>query len=67
MSVKSHSFLNESGPTFERSFVRSFVKEVTVKQGEKKVIHALPLNQERLGTENLAVLLIVQYGGRYWT
>jgi peptide subunit release factor 1 (eRF1) len=62
-----HDFLNESTLVERKAFIKSFVREVTVKDGEVRLLYSLPLTQEGLDQEKLEVLPIVHYGGRYQT
>ncbi len=59
-----HDFLNESSLVERKSFVKSFVKKVIVKDSEVRLIYSLPLTPEGLTEESIPVLPIVHYGGR---
>lgn len=59
--------LDES-PLFERrAFIRSFVKEVRVTDGEAILTYSIPVLPEKVAIEKEGVLPTVQYGGRYRT
>ena len=62
-----HDFLNESTLAKRKAFVRSFIKEVSIKDGEVRLVYTLPLTQDGLDEERLGVLPIVHYGGPFWT
>jgi hypothetical protein len=47
--------------------MKSFIKEARVKGEEVLLIYTMPIVPQKTTSEELAVLPIVQYGGRYWT
>ncbi len=62
-----HKLLSESSLAERRAFIKSFVKDVSVKDGEVLVTYTIPLSNEGVSQEKMEVLSTVQYGGRYWT
>jgi len=56
--------LDEGLLTDRRTFIRSFVKEITVSQQEIRLNYILPLLPDGLIEESVGVLPIVRYGGR---
>jgi DNA invertase Pin-like site-specific DNA recombinase len=55
-----------SSPLVERkSFVKSFIKEIKVTGKEVRLAYTLPLSPDSSNEEQLGVLPIVQYGGRF--
>jgi hypothetical protein len=50
-----------------KAFIKSFVKEARVKGKEVSLIYTMPTAPRKINSEELAVLPIVHYGGRYWT
>ncbi len=62
-----HDFLNESTLLERKAFIKSFVRGVTVKDDEVKLLYTIPLTQEGFDQENLSVLPIERNGGRYCT
>jgi site-specific DNA recombinase len=58
-----HEFLNESSLVERKAFIKSFVREINVKDNEVKLRYTLPITQDGLSEENLGVLPIVRYGG----
>ena len=62
-----HDFLNESALVERKVFIKSFVREITVGDGEAKIVYSLPLTQEGLEQEKLEVLPIVRQSGPWGT
>lgn len=61
-NVLTHSSIAE-----QRTFIRSFVKEVKVTGNEAVLIYTMPLPPQETTQERMEVLNTVHYGGRYWT
>ena len=61
------SLLDESPLTDRKAFIKSFVKEASVKGAEVSLTYTIPIAPLKISSEGLVVLPIVQYGGRYWT
>ncbi len=61
------NLLDESPLMERKSFIRSFIKEARVTGAEVSLIYTIPMSPRRIIGEELAVLPIVHYGGRYWT
>ncbi len=57
------TLLSESSLTERKSFIRSFVKEITVTGDHVKLEYTIPLGENSFIAENLAVPHIVHYGG----
>ena len=55
--------LQERSLTEQRSFIRSFVKEVTIKGNEVTLEYTFPMTKSGDQKENLGVLSIVHVGG----
>ena len=51
----------------QRSFIRSFVKEVKFTGTDALLTYTMPLPPQGITEEHAVVLNTVQYGGRYWT
>ncbi|MBT9143275.1 MAG: hypothetical protein AAGB97_06915 [Dehalococcoidia bacterium] len=58
------SLLGESSLTERKSFIKSFVKEVKVAEGEVLITYTMPLPPEGMSQERVGVLSSVHYGGR---
>jgi hypothetical protein len=56
--------LEKSPPDEKKTFIRSFVKEVKLKDDEVLLTHVMPKLPERVSEEKLPVLSIVRNGGR---
>ena len=50
-----------------RTFIKGFIKEITVRGNDRRIKYALPLPPDNIKEENLKVLPIVQYSGRSCT
>jgi len=61
-----HDLLKEGSLTEKRAFIRSFVKEVKVKDGEVLLSYSMPVLPDKAAIAEEGVLPTVQYGGRYW-
>jgi site-specific DNA recombinase len=61
------NLLDESPLMERKSFIRSFIKEARVTGAEVSLIYTIPMSPRTITGEELAVLPIVHYGGRYWT
>jgi site-specific DNA recombinase len=61
------NLLDESPLTERKSFIKSFIKEARVTGAEVSLIYTIPMSPRGITNDELAVLPIVQYGGRYWT
>ncbi|MCJ7515280.1 MAG: recombinase family protein [Dehalococcoidia bacterium] len=61
------NLLDESPLMERKSFIRSFIKEARVMGAEVSLMYTIPMSPRRITGEELAVLPIVHYGGRYWT
>ena len=62
-----HDLLKEGSLAERRSFIRSFVREVTVTGDEVVLNYTMPLLSDNITIGKEGVLPTVQYGGRYWT
>ena len=60
------NLLSENPLTERKSFIRSFIKEVTVTGDEVLLTSAIPIPPKGITTEEVSVLSTVQNGGRYW-
>lgn len=58
------NLLNESSLAERKAFIKSFVKDVSVKDDEVLVTYTIPLSSEGMPQEKMEVLPTVQYGGR---
>ncbi|MFC1944251.1 recombinase family protein [Chloroflexota bacterium] len=61
-----HGLLKEGSIAERKSFIRSFVTEVTVTGNEVVVKYTLPLLTDNITIEKEEVLPTIQHGGRYW-
>ena len=60
-------FIDSTDLAERKAFIKSFVKQVQVMGNEGKIIYNFPIPPENHNEENLGVLPIVRYGGRYKT
>ena len=61
------NLLDESSLMERKSFIKSFIKEATVTGAEVSLMYTMPIAPRKITSDELAVLPIVHYGGRYWT
>ncbi len=61
------SLLAESSVAERKSFIKSFVKEVVVKDDKTELKYTIPLSNEGLLEESMGVPHIVCFGGPWWT
>ena len=59
--------LEEGSLADRRAFVKSFVKEIIISGEEARLLYTMPLIPDGSEEENVGVLPMVSYGGRYWT
>jgi sensor domain CHASE-containing protein len=62
-----HDLLQEASLAKRRTFLRSFIKEFRVIDGEAVLSYSVPILPEKVAIEKEGVLPSVQYGGRYCT
>ena len=62
-----HDLLKEGSLTERRAFIRSFVKEIKVTDGQAVLSYSMPLISDKAIIDKEGVLPTVPYGGRYWT
>ena len=58
------NLLDDSPLTERKSFIKSFIKEARVTGAEVSLIYTIPMSPRGITNDELAVLPIVQYGGR---
>jgi len=59
-----HNLLDSSHLVGRKSFIKSFIKEARVTGAEVSLIYTIPMSPRGITNDELAVLPIVQYGGR---
>jgi len=59
-----HDLLKEGSLTERRAFIKSFIKEVRVIDGDAILSYSIPILPEKAAIEKEGVLPSVQYGGR---
>lgn len=64
--VEVLAFQMKSSLMERKVFIKSFVKEAGVKDNEVSFIYTMPIAPQKITSEELAVLPIIHYGGRYW-
>lgn len=60
-----HQFLDSSDLSSKKAFIKGFIKQVKVTGNEGRITYTFPIPPDNLDEENLAVLPIVRYGGRF--
>ncbi len=60
------NLLSESPLAARKSFIRSFIKEVTVTGDEVLLTYTIPMPPKGVTEDGISVLSTVQNGGRYW-
>ena len=61
-----YTLLNESSIAERRAFVKSFIKDVRVKDDQIVLTYTIPLSPKGASQETMGVLSTIQDGGRYW-
>ena len=59
-----HDLLKEGSLTEKRAFIRSFVKEIKVTDGQAVLSYSMPLISDKATIDKEGVLPTVPYGGR---
>jgi hypothetical protein len=59
-----HNLLGVSHLMKRKTFIKSFIKEASVTGAEVSLIYTIPMSPRGITNDELAVLPIVQYGGR---
>jgi site-specific DNA recombinase len=62
-----HQFIDSSELTERRAFIKSFVKEIKVTGNEGQIKYNFPIPPDNHEEEELGVLPIVRYSGRWCT
>lgn len=60
-------FINSSDLSQRRAFIKNFVKEIKITGDEGCITYTFPIPPDNHEEEQLGVLPIVRYSGRYWT
>ena len=60
-------FIDNSELTERRAFIKSFVKEIKVMGDEGRIRYTFPVPPDNHEEEELGVLPIVRYSGRWYT